>query len=303
MSLCLFILSVCLSLYSLCLSVSLFSMSLCLSLSLSLCVSLYSLCLSRSVCLFILPVCLSLSLCLLSLCLSLCHCPCSVLLVVLLSPVCLSLQCSDMLLSLSLCLSLSFPHPVASLSLCLCSPCLCALCLSVSLCLCLSLSLPLLVYACLSLSCVSVSVYLILAVSIAGSLPSGDSSLPGDHQQQLLLARLNEAALMRQVAEEEIRSLRLERLQGDFQIKQLKKLLEEARAASIKDERQAEELQRQLQLTAIKDQLLSRLPSLELSSAQLRAVSSHPTTRNSCSRIFLLSLCFLSPCLLNSPIC
>ncbi|OEH75192.1 hypothetical protein cyc_07947 [Cyclospora cayetanensis] len=106
---------------------------------------------------------------------------------------------------------------------------------------------------------------------IAGSLPSSGGNQKAASQQQLLLARLEEAALLRTSAEEEIRCLRLERAQGEAQLKELRRQIEDLKAAAQREESQTEELQRQLQLTTMKDHLLSRMPALELSVNQLRA--------------------------------
>ena len=78
--------------------------------------------------------------------------------------------------------------------------------------------------------------------------------------------------MLRAAAEEELRAARIESVQREVQLKQLKRSLEDMKAAAERDSKQNEVLQRQLQLAAAKEQLLSRVPSLELAAAQLNAV-------------------------------
>ncbi|CDJ44799.1 hypothetical protein ETH_00036780, partial [Eimeria tenella] len=106
--------------------------------------------------------------------------------------------------------------------------------------------------------------------SSSGSSSSSSSSSSAS-QQRLLHARLEEASLLRAAAEDELRSCRLELLQRDVQLKETKRQIEQLLLRQQTEERQTEQLQQQLQLAAVKDQLLSRMPSLELAAAQLNA--------------------------------
>lgn len=86
------------------------------------------------------------------------------------------------------------------------------------------------------------------------------------------MARLEEAALLRAALEEELRTLRLEVAQRSAETRQLHCQLDGKKRVLEEESLRAEELQQQLQFSAVNRELLSRLPTLELGNETLRKV-------------------------------